>query len=175
MEVLGPELRRGQSWVDADRREMEELRGDSGGTGVRGVGGEMLEGPWGSGAREEGLLLAWPSWLIWTSKPRVCSEDAGRSLPQRDRCPFDGEKKGCCTERVEEGVRGERVSSLWPRLLPVATQGMGKTTQYHILHLQRPGKPTHHWGLHLSREWAEVQRAGSDDKLFLLLLFFFSR
>ena len=74
---------------------------------MRGVGGEMLEGPWGSGAREEGLLLAWPSWLIWTSKPRVCSEDAGRSLPQRDRCPFDGEKKGCCTERVEEGVRGD--------------------------------------------------------------------
>lgn len=141
---------------------------------MRGVGGEMLEGPWGSGAREEGLLLAWPSWLIWTSKPRVCSEDAGRSLPQRDRCPFDGEKKGCCTERVEEGDRGERVFSLWPRLLPVATQGMGKTTQCHILHLQCPGKPTHHWGLHLSREWAEVQRAGSDDKLFLLLLFFFS-
>ena len=26
--------------------------------GVRGGGGEMLEGPWGSGAREEGLLLA---------------------------------------------------------------------------------------------------------------------
>ena len=75
---------------------------------------------------------------------------------------------------MEEGDRGERISSLWPRLLPVATQGMGETTQCHILHLQRPAKPTHHWGLHLSREWAEVQRAGSDNELFLLLLFFFS-
>ena len=81
----------------------------------------MPEGPWGSEAGEEGLLPAWPSWLIWTSKPRVCSEDAGRSLPRRDRCPFDGEKKGCCTERVEEGDREKEspphcghVSSLWP-------------------------------------------------------------
>ena len=81
----------------------------------------MPEGPWGSEAGEEGLLPAWPSWLIWTSKPRVCSEDAGRSLPRRDRCPFDGEKKGCCTERMEEGDREKEspppcghVSSLWP-------------------------------------------------------------
>lgn len=35
------------------------------------------------GGQVEGLLLAWPSWLSWTSKPRVCSQDAG--LPPTER------------------------------------------------------------------------------------------
>lgn len=37
------------------------------------------------------------SLLGWTSKPGVCSEEAGLSLPLRNRCPFDAEKKGGCT------------------------------------------------------------------------------
>lgn len=59
--------------------------------------------PWG----EEGALLAWARWPRWTSKLRLCSEDAGLSLPQRDRCLFDGKKKGCCTWTVAEGAGGD--------------------------------------------------------------------
>lgn len=92
--------------------------------------------PWGSGKGEEGLLLSWPSWLSWTSKLRVCSEEAGLSLPQRDRCPFDGEKKGCCTERVEEGGRGRQ------SLLPVATSPPcghpGNGRDHTVSHLPSP-------------------------------------
>lgn len=95
---------------------------------MRGGGGEMLEGPWGSGAREEGLLLAWPSWLIWTSKPRVCSEELLLLLPQRetDVPLMVRQEERMLYREGGRGGQGEKESLPVATPLPVASPGNGK-------------------------------------------------
>lgn len=63
------------------------------------------------------------------------------------------------------GAGGDRVSSLWPRLLPVATQGMGETTQCHVFHLQCTVTPDPPLGSPLPTEWADVLGSGSGHQL----------